>query len=744
MDNLFNELKRRNVFKVATAYLVVGWLVLQVFGSVAEPLGFPEWVHSFIIVLIGVGFPIALIFAWAFELTPDGVKKTEDVDVKQSITKDTSRKLDFIIIGALVLIIGGLVYTGEFVVPGNDPASDLAIEKESLPPSIAVLAFEDFSPNKDQEYFADGISDEILNLLAKTNAMQVSGRTSSFSFKGKGEDIPTIASKLKVDHILEGSISKSGNKLKITAQLINADGNHVWSETYKRDLTDIFEIQEEIAAAILLELKAKLLGEVQTVQANSTTSMEAFDHYLKSIQYERSTAFESLAKAREHAELAVALDPNFTMAQLQLINIITIQVNTGAINPEPALGDAKLKAEALLESHPDMTEVSSVLAWIYATLGDTEKYLFYMEKAKSLGANSADFYHLYGSALLSNNQRDEAEMNIRQALVLDPLFGFNYIRLSTIYQSKGEADKAIEILEEGTLAAPTVPETWSSLAGVYGFGKGDLLSAIKNQKTALKVSPQDPEQMDSLAGYYASLRDYKKANAWIKQALNLNPKTGQSNYIKAYLLHIEGHEDAALEHALETFNDQTMVHRHGSYYILIDQITTFYALKGDYAKAEAFLLKNMPALTAMAQAATATSNEAFDKLIIHHSFALQLAALYSLTDQTLEVEKILRHFKYYTPAYLLANERTSLTGEDYAILGQIAALRGNKALALEMLTKSIDHGQRGYWQDLYQYNSTLFSLHDDPRYKALVTRIETEISRQRAIQSEVDANEEAS
>ncbi|MDH3902866.1 MAG: hypothetical protein OES90_06560, partial [Xanthomonadales bacterium] len=273
--SFFAELKRRNVFKVAVAYIIVAWLLLQVSDTLVPALHLPEWFNSGVAFVLIIGFPIAMIFAWAFEMTPEGIKKEKDVDRSQSITNVTSQKLNNVIIGVLVL---ALVYFAidKFILapgrtlPGSDQISQQASdhtaetnEKSALTPvevtpdsieannkSIAVLPFVNMSSDPEQEYFSDGLSEELLNLLVKIPELHVAARTSSFSFKGQSIEIPEIASRLNVDHVLEGSVRKSGNQLRITAQLIQADnGYHLWSETYDRQLDNIFQIQDEIAHA---------------------------------------------------------------------------------------------------------------------------------------------------------------------------------------------------------------------------------------------------------------------------------------------------------------------------------------------------------------------------------------------------------------------------------------------------------------------------------------------------------------
>ena len=249
MPRLFEELKRRNVFKVGTAYVVLAWLLAQITDVFLEPFGAPDWVIKSILLVLLAGFPLALFFAWAFEMTPEGIKKEKDVDRSQSITNETGQKLNLAIIFILVLALGYFAFDKFALAPERDAelvrATEIAqaepAQTASAEKSIAVLPFVNMSEDAGNEYFSDGISEEILNSLAKVKELKVAGRTSSFAFKGQNQDLRQIGDALGVNHILEGSVRKAGTTVRITAQLIQVDdGFHLWSDTYDRELTDIF------------------------------------------------------------------------------------------------------------------------------------------------------------------------------------------------------------------------------------------------------------------------------------------------------------------------------------------------------------------------------------------------------------------------------------------------------------------------------------------------------------------------
>jgi TolB-like protein len=315
--SLFVELKRRNVIRVAAAYLVASWLLIEATSVLIDIYEAPGWVPKLMVGLLALGFPITLFFSWAFEITPEGVKREAEVDRAGSISHETGRKLDLITIGMLVLVIA-LVGVERFVLA--PPSTTQAVATTSG--SIAVLPFVNMSGDAENEYFSDGISEEILNVLAGIPELQVAARTSSFQFKGQDQDIPLIAQQLGVATVLEGSVRKQGERVRITAQLIAADsGFHLWSETYDRDLTDIFAIQDEIAAAIARALEVHL--DVQSATGYGTEDLAAYDRYLRGMHLWRLRTEASLLEAIDSFQSAIDADPEFARAYVGMAGSCT-------------------------------------------------------------------------------------------------------------------------------------------------------------------------------------------------------------------------------------------------------------------------------------------------------------------------------------------------------------------------------------------------------------------------------------
>ena len=348
MGNFFDELKRRNVVRIGVAYVVIGWLTLQLGEIVLPTFGAPEWVFKTVIFLVLLGFPFALLFAWAFELTTEGVKKTRDVNTSTSITATTGRKLDFVIIAALVFALGYFVWERQ---ADKEPAENLAAEVDApaiaevdIPTvennsrSIAVLPFVNMSSDESQEWFADGLTEEILNSLARTPDLLVTARTSSFAFKGSNQDITEIAKTLGVDHILEGSVRRSQSRLRVTAQLIRAaDGFHLWSETFDRSSDDVIEIQENVAIEIANALETAMDPEALAKMVSAgTRSIPAYEAYLQGLAFGvesgRTGDTYIYLGARDSFELAVTIDPEFAKAHWQLALMWSEVMNTANIS----------------------------------------------------------------------------------------------------------------------------------------------------------------------------------------------------------------------------------------------------------------------------------------------------------------------------------------------------------------------------------------------------------------------------
>jgi adenylate cyclase len=458
--SLVQELKRRNVFRVAAAYIFTAWLLLQLADVVLNNTTAPDWVFSVIMLVLGLGFPVAVLFAWAFEMTPEGLKKEKDVDRSRSITHNTGRKLDFVIIAVMAVALGYFAWDKFIPKTETSPtgASPTATVPEAVPAkpvaaavttraapanrSIAVLPFVDMSPEQDQEYLSDGIAEELLNLLVQIPDLSVAARTSSFSFKGKDTKISEVARELNVAHVLEGSVRKAGERVRITAQLIKADdGYHLWSETFDRTLDDVFAIQDEISAAVVTALKIELLGAAPTRQE---VNPEAYSLYLQGRYLFERRSRKDWDNAVNTYNAALEIEPDYPRALAGLAAVLEAQAGQGYIDLHEGHALARKIAQKALNLDPNLAEAHAALAWTKMSYDwDWAGAEASFQRAMDLAPGDAAIISQMGVIKRFLGQFDEAIELDRRAIELDPLSlsGFHTLGLAQIYS--GQLDEAL-------------------------------------------------------------------------------------------------------------------------------------------------------------------------------------------------------------------------------------------------------------------------------------------------------------
>ena len=476
MASVWAELRRRNVVKVAVAYAIVGWLLVEVASVVLPTFKAPEWIMQVFTFLVIVGFPLALILAWAFELTPEGIKREKDVDRSQSITHVTGRNIDYIIIAALVLALGFFAFDkfvlgpsrdAELVQSTTEAVTEQVTEsvKSEIPDkSIAVLPFVNMSSDPEQEYFSDGLAEEILIVLARIPDLTVAPRASAFAYKGDNRSISQIADELRVNLVLAGSVRKAGNRVRITAELIDAGNNkQLWSKIFERELNDVFAIQEEIGKAIGHSLEIRLAdNRGNTISIAGTNNVEAHNAYLKGRYLLHKRGNENVRRAIENFQQATELDPDFAEAHASLG--IAKALGWGQRDKEGATLSAK-RALELDRSLP--------MAWVAAGQAARQQFRFEdaeqaLREALSLGPNNAEAAHLLASLLDNNGQLEEALQLGLQAVSLDPATAIYRTYLGIYHMGAGRVAEGMAHLDEAmeiNMAVYGYPLRWKAVTG---------------------------------------------------------------------------------------------------------------------------------------------------------------------------------------------------------------------------------------------------------------------------------------
>ena len=537
MSGILEEIKRRNVFKVAIVYLIAGWLTMQVVDVMFPALMLPEWIASAVAAILLLGFPFALIFAWAFEITPDGIKREKDVDRSESITPKTGQKLNRTAFLVLTVAVGFLLLD-KFVLQRGPEIIAPTVEAPapvSVKPSIAVLPFVNMSDDIANEYFSDGLSEELLNLLAKIPRLHVAGRTSSFRFRDANEDLRMIGQQLNVAHVLEGSVRKSGTKLRITAQLVDTEnGYHLWSETYDRELTDIFAIQDEISANVVAALKVTLLGDEQIGSNRGTDNVEAYNLFLQGTYFLQHSSENNIQKALKAFGEATELDPDFARAYLGLA-VATQQDVTG---------------------------------WVTSSGGDFiegfERIRKFADKAMAIDDTASDAY--------------VAQM------VVTAIAEWDFVRTIEL------GEKALALNPRNTIAMG-----WLASASFFA---GDTATSTSYLDRALAIDPLNITSLRFRADVFAAERNLEKALDGYRTVLNLSPDSSRvhGRIARAYLY--RGDAQSASQHAIlepvdwvREMLEIIILHRNGDIDAWRNAVTEYeakYGLANAYQLAEIF------------------------------------------------------------------------------------------------------------------------------------------------------------
>ena len=550
-SGFLEELKRRNLVRVAILYLIACWLILEPTHVVFHMLEVPAWANRLVVLLMAIGFPLVLLFSWVYEVTPQGLKLTAQVDPAQSITHQTGRKLDRAIIAVLSLAVVYLAVDKFWLSASRAPASPrdatATAATATLSPalavndkSIAVLPFTDMSEKKDQEYFSDGLSEELIDHLSHSPDLKVIARTSSFQFKGKSEDIRTIAAKLGVTHLLEGSVRKDGNTLRITAQLIRAsDGTHLWSQTYERNVSGIFKVQDEIAGTVAGALKAALANGngPQREEAN----MGAYNAVLRGRYFLRRRTKEDTERALAAFREAIRLDPTYAVAWAKVSSGYNLLGVNGWLPPQEAYAQAKKAIDRALALDPNLAEAHHSLAaisWNY-------KFDFATAHAEDRRSRELDpggtaaLIAAFADAMAMGRTGEAVDAS-RRLVERDPLNVGSQQQLANALQSDDRLDEAEKVARAAIELDPRAAETHAFLSGV--------LLAQQHADAALSVAKDEPDEgarLQSQADALWALGRHDESDAAMRQLETQFSATQAYAIAESYAL--RGEKKAAFE-----------------------------------------------------------------------------------------------------------------------------------------------------------------------------------------------------
>ncbi len=564
--SLFVELKRRNVFRVAVFYAVASWVLLQVGDLLFGALGVPPWGMKLLLGLLLLGFPVALVFSWIFELTPEGIKREQEVDRGVSITGQTAGKLNVLIVVLLIAAIA-LLLADRFIdrtTPG-EPATSVATESaptsgssaapspatapDAVAASIAVLPFVNMSEDKANDYFSDGLTEELLNVLANVPGLRVIARTSSFAYKGKEVKIADVARDLNVDHVLEGSVRKSGNRVRITTQLIrSSDSSHLWSQTYDRTLDDIFAVQDEISSEVVDALKVRLLEpQASVAEVGSTHVPEAYEAYLRGRQSRlKGEAEATLREALAAFDEAIRLDPAYARAYAGKADALQVMASNAYLPFSTGFEQSRQAAKRALELAPDLAEGLLAVSYIQATvdadlrgaaesaeralrlspgnyqvqqrysglqasIGQPERAIAAAEKAVELDPIAPEARVTLASALLAARQYDRAEQASRQALALSPDRSGGRFALGVVLFLQGRNDEALAVFDKESI-------DWQRMTGrALVFAKTGKADQARAEIEAMRQKFGDAASYQ-YAEINATLGDRDEAFRWLDNA----------------------------------------------------------------------------------------------------------------------------------------------------------------------------------------------------------------------------------
>ena len=577
--SFFAELKRRNVYKVAAAYAVVSWLLIQLASILFPTFEAPPWVMKVFVAVVAFGFPVALVLAWAFEVTPEGLKRTEEADLANQSGKKSHTWIYIVLVGAA--LSAGLFFIGRY----SARTTNSPVRTELSAKSIAVLPLLNESGDPKDEYFSDGLSEELIAALAQIKELKVIGRSSSFRFKERKEESKTIGERLGVATLLEGTVRKQGERVRIVAELINAaDGIELWTRTFDRELKDIFAVQQEIAAAVASSLKVTLLGPDETSSnKHATKNTEAHNAYLLGHYHFQRRNLEDYRKAVAQYDEAIRLDPDYALAYAERSEVWTL---IGDLTGEgkTAWPKARTDAEKAVAIAPTLAEAHAALGWVrFFTEWRFPEGLSELKRAKELAPGNPTANDLLARVIVYLGKLDEAESQGRQAVELDPLATAPKNNLARILWYEGKLDEADAVARKAAELQPNSASSrrWQVLVAIQ---RGDKETALREAQ----AEPDESYRRFELAVAQQARGDRTAADAALADLMAHNQGL---DYQVAQVYAVRGEKEKAFEWLQIAFDN----HDTGMLALLVDPL--FNSLRDDPRYKAMIAKMNFPTLS---------------------------------------------------------------------------------------------------------------------------------------------------
>ncbi len=708
MSSFITELKRRNVLRVAAAYGVVSWILIEA-GSVLMPLfGASEVVFKIYVVIVAAGFVAALVFAWILEVTPEGVKLEKDVDRSSSITQHTGRKLDFTIIGLLIV---ALAVSISLNVSGM---RDAVISRAS----IAVLPFANLSTDPENAFFADGIHDNLLTSLANIGSLKVISRTSVMEYRDTTRNLREIGEELGVANVLEGSVARSGDNVRINVQLIDASTDeHLWAHRYDKELSakNIFTIQTEISSAISAALKAKLTPEeMDRIADTPTENLEAYNLVVTGRANLYQRRLETVTQAREQFEQAIELDPNYAEAYSGLADsLLLLYINHSAISAKETFARAQEALDKALELDPELADTYASLGLLKATMwGQTRSGPEYDEaeeaykRAIELNPSHSQAYAWYAGLFIKPEQSEKAIKLLRKAIELDPLARIPRSNIAARYAQMGRNEDALREWIKATEIHPDWPTPYGNMAG-HLEALGRLDEAMAWAKRASDLST-DPLAGATMVGINLRFGEDEKARAFLEAVPSDHPLNSLAEAYQLFVLGDLAAADAILMDVVANLEIPPQ--------FMLNLVADIALLSDNYEKSLDYLARMAPTLR---------EDDNPDLDIFNTDEAVKYAYVLQQLGNNERADKILGL------AMPVLQDLPRMGNAGYGILDvEILTLQGKTEEALAALGEAVDAGLRSslaYNNWNLEESPILTAIHGEPEFQALILKINNDV-----------------